>query len=90
MNKKVKEVSKSNFIELFGSILQFIPALLLKSGWGFLRFKMEAKRGGAIFQKELINQGLTKTTDSRITGIYLDGINVFQSLVRYTNLIRNE
>jgi hypothetical protein len=82
MNKKVEEVRKSNSIELFGTILPFLPTLLLKSGWAFLRFKMEAKRGGDIFQKELINQGLDKTTASRITGIYLEGSNVFQLLVK--------
>ena len=82
MNKKVEEARKSNSIELFGAILPFLPALLLKSGWAFLRFKMEAKRGGDIFQKELINQGLDKTTAAKITGIYLEGSNVFQSLVK--------
>jgi len=82
MNKKVEEARKSNSIELFGAILPFLPALLLKSGWAFLRFKMEAKRGGDIFQKELINRGLDKTTAARITEIYLEGSNVFQSLVK--------
>jgi hypothetical protein len=82
MNKKVEEVRKSNSIELFGTILPFLPTLLLKSGWAFLRFKMEAKRGGDIFQKELINQGLDKITAARITGIYLEGSNVLQSLIK--------
>lgn len=82
MNKKVEEMSKSNSIELFGKILPFLPALLLKSGWALLRFKMEAKRGGDIFQKELINQGLDKITAARITGIYLEGSNVLQSLIK--------
>ena len=81
MNEK-EEASKSNLIELFGAILPFLPTLLLKSGWAFLRFKMEVKRGGDIFQKELINQGLDKTTATRITGIYLEGSNIFQSLVK--------
>jgi hypothetical protein len=82
MNKKIEETRKSNSIELFGAILPFLPTLLLKSGWAFLRFKMEAKRGGDIFQKELINQGLDKTTAARITEIYLEGSHVFQSLVK--------
>ena len=82
MNKKVEDARKGNSIELFCAILPFIPALLLKSGWAFLRFKMEAKRGGDIFQKELINKGLDKTTATRITGIYLEGSNIFQSLVK--------
>jgi len=82
MNKKFEEARKSNYIELLGAILPFLPALLLKSGWAFLRFKMEAKRGGDIFQKELMNQGLDKITAAKITGIYLEGSNVLQSLVK--------
>jgi len=81
MNKKVEE-AKRNPIEFFGAILPFLPALILKSGWAFLRFKMEVKRGGEIFQKELINQGLDKNTAARITGTYLEGSNVFQSLIK--------
>jgi len=80
MNEKVEEAK--NPIELLGAILPFLPALLLKSGWAFLRFKMKVKRGGDIFQKELINQGLDKTTATRITGIYLEGSKVLQSLVK--------
>ena len=57
-----KAVEKRNVnSELFSIILPLIPNLLLKSGWAFLRFKMDAKRGGNIFQKELMNQGLDKT-----------------------------
>jgi len=82
MNKKLEDKRKSDSIELFGTILPFLPTLLLKSGWAFLRFKMEAKRGGDIFQKELINQGLDKTIAARITGIYLEGSNIFQSIVK--------
>jgi len=82
MNKKLEDKRKSDSIELFGAIIPFLPTLLLKSGWAFLRFKMEAKRGGDIFQKELINQGLDKTIAARITGIYLEGSNIFQSIVK--------
>ena len=82
MNKKLEDKRKGNSIELFGAILPFLPTLLLKSGWAFLRFKMEAKRGGEIFQKELINQGLDKTIAARITEIYLEGSNLFKSLVK--------
>jgi len=82
MNKKVEEAGKSGSMELLGAIIPFLPRLFLKSGWTFLRFKMEAKRGGDTFQKELINQGLDKNTATRITEIYLEGSNVFKSLVK--------
>ena len=82
MNKKVEEAGKSDSMELLGAIIPFLSRLFLKSGWAFLRFKMEAKRGGDMFQKELINQGLDKNTATRITEIYLYGSNVFKSLVK--------
>ena len=80
MTKKAEEKGNVNS-ELFGMILPLLPNLLLKSGWTFLRFKMDAKRGGSIFQKELMNQGLDKTTAAELTEIYLEGSNLFQSLI---------
>ncbi|MCK5031738.1 MAG: hypothetical protein KAR64_09750 [Thermoplasmatales archaeon] len=80
MTKKAEEKGNANS-ELFGMILPLLPNLLLKSGWAFLRFKMDAKRGGSIFQKELMNQGLDKTTAAELTEIYLEGSNLFQSLI---------
>jgi len=80
MTKKAEENGNANS-ELFGMILPLLPNLLLKSGWAFLRFKMDAKRGGSIFQKELMNQGLDKTTAAELAEIYLEGSNLFQSLI---------
>ncbi len=80
MTKKAEEKRNANS-GLFGMILPLLPNLLLKSGWAFLRFKMDAKRGGSIFQKELMNQGLDKTTAAELTEIYLEGSNLFQSLM---------
>jgi hypothetical protein len=80
MTKKAEEKGNANS-ELFGMILPLLPNLLLKSGWAFLRFKMDAKRGGNIFQKELMNQGLDKITAAELTEIYLEGSNLFQSLM---------
>jgi len=80
MAKKAEEKRNVNS-ELFGIILPLIPNLLLKSGWAFLRFKMDAKRGGSIFQKELMNQGLDKTIAAKLTDIYLEGSNLLHSLM---------
>jgi hypothetical protein len=80
MTKKAEEKGNANS-ELFGMILPLLPNLLLKSGWAFLRFKMDAKRGGSIFQKELMNQGLDKTTAAELTEIYLEGSNLLESLI---------
>jgi len=80
MTKKAEEKRNVNS-ELFNMILPLIPNLLLKSGWAFLRFKMDAKRGGSIFQKELMNQGLDKTIAGKLTDIYLEGSNLLHSLM---------
>jgi hypothetical protein len=71
MTKKAEENGNANS-ELFGMILPLLPNLLLKSGWAFLRY---------IFQKELMNQGLDKTTAAELTEIYLEGSNLFQLLI---------
>ena len=77
-----KAVEKRNVnSELFSIILPLIPNLLLKSGWAFVRFKMDAKKGGNIFQKELMNQGLDKTIATKLTDIYLEGSNLLHSLM---------
>ena len=77
-----KAVEKRNVnSELFSIILPLIPNLLLKSGWAFVRFKMDAKKGGSIFQKELMNQGLDKTIATKLTDIYLEGSNLLHSLL---------
>jgi len=77
-----KAVEKRNVnSELFSIILPLIPNLLLKSGWAFVRFKIDAKKGGSIFQKELMNQGLDKTIATKLTDIYLEGSNLLHSLM---------
>ena len=77
-----KAVEKRNVnSELFSIILPLIPNLLLKSGWAFVRFKMDAKKGGSIFQKELMNRGLDKTIATKLTDIYLEGSNLLHSLM---------
>ena len=80
MIKKTEEKRNVNS-ELFSIILPLIPNLLLKSGWAFVRFKMDAKKGGSIFQKELMNQGLDKTIATKLTDIYLEGSNLLHSLM---------
>jgi hypothetical protein len=82
MTKEVDEKRNANSIRLFGMILPSLPSILFRSGGAFLRFKREAKKGGRIFQKELIKQGLDKATASELTDIYLDGSNLFR-YIRY-------
>ncbi len=81
MTKKVKESHKEMPFKLFGMILISFPSLLFKSGGAFLRFKREAKKGGQIFQRELVKQGIDKSTADELTEIYMGGSNIVKSLM---------
>lgn len=78
MSKNKEEMENVDPVKWFGMILLFIPSLLLKSGVSFLRFKRQAKRGGLVFRKELIHQGLDKKTAAELTAIYLEGSDILK------------
>ncbi len=82
MSKKNEEMGNADPVKWFGMIISFIPSLLVKSGGAFLRFKRQAKKGGKIFKKELINQGLDRKTASELTEIYLKGSHLIQSMIK--------
>jgi hypothetical protein len=81
MAKKIKEKHRGMPFKLFGMILLSLPSLLFKSGGAFLRFKREAKKGGQIFQRELVKQGIDKSTADELTEVYMGGSNIVKSLV---------
>ena len=80
MSEKAEEKRNAKPVKLFGIILPSFPYLMLKFGGLFLRFKREAKKGGRIFQKELMNQGLDKSTAAELTEIYLEGSNLLRCI----------
>lgn len=86
MSKKNKEMENADPVKWFGMIISFIPSLLVKSGGAFLRFKRQAKKGGKIFKKELINQGLDRKTASELTEIYLKGSRLIQSMIKIRSI----
>jgi len=65
---------------LFGMVLPSLTPLMFKLGGVYLKFKRDAKKGGHVFQKELIKQGLDTTTAAELTEIYLEGSNLNQYL----------
>lgn len=81
MAKKIKEKHREMPFKLFGMILLSLPSLLFKSGGAFLRFKREAKKGGQIFQRELVKQGIDKSTADELTEVYMGGSNIVKSLM---------
>jgi len=83
MNKHNEDTRDADPIKWFGMFLSFLPSLMLKSGGAFLRFKRQAKKGGKIFQTELINQGLDKKTATELTQTYIEGSELFRSLMNF-------
>ena len=81
MSKILEKGTRENPARLLGVILPFLPSLFLKSGWAFLLFKMEVKKGGQTFHRELMDQGFDKLTADKLTEIYLKGGNLLQSLI---------
>ena len=77
MTKKAEKNEDTNPVQVFGMLLSSFPSLMFKFGGAFLRFKIQAKKAGKIFQEELIRQGLDKTTASELTEVYLDGSHLF-------------
>ena len=82
MTKKT-EGRGSRPIRIFGIILPALPAILFRFGRVFLKFKIEAKKGGRIFHKELMRQGIDKKTATELTEKYLDGSNLSKYLFQY-------
>jgi hypothetical protein len=82
-SKIVRDEGKRNF-GIFRLILPSLPGLIIRLSSTFLRFKKEAKNGGKIFQKELMNQGFNKERASQLTEMYLES----SQLIKYIkNLI---
>lgn len=84
MTEKEEEKRNADLFRVFGIILPSLPSLMFRFGGVFLRFKRDSKKGGRVFQKELINQGLDKTTAAELTEIYLDG----GDLLKYMQYLR--
>ena len=84
MKEEKDEKSDVNRSRLFGVMLSSMPSLLFKFGGLYLRFKSEAKKGGRVFQKELIKQGIDRETAEELTRVYLKG----SDLLKFMHLFR--
>lgn len=85
MTKNAGKNEDTNPVQVFGTFLSSFPSLMFKFGGAFLRFKMQAKKAGKIFQEELVNQGLDKTTASGLTEVYLNGSHLFDYMKHMYN-----
>jgi hypothetical protein len=83
MSQNIENTNGPWTIKLFGLMLPALPSLLIRFGGTFLRFKRNAKKGGKVFQRELINQGLDKKIAEELTEKYLEGSNLSKYLFQY-------
>jgi len=61
---------------IIAALFLHFPSIMLKLGFEFLKFKREAKKGGKIFRKELIEHGIDPKTASELSYIYLQSSNL--------------
>jgi len=82
MNITNEENMKEDPVKWFGMTIAYLPTLLIKSGGSFLRFKLQAKKAGKVFRKELINQGIDKKMAEELTEEYVKGSELFKTLMQ--------
>jgi hypothetical protein len=73
MTSKSKDNSDKQPVKMFGAVLSSMPSLMFRMAGTLLRFRKEAQKGGKIFKKELIKQGIDKNTAEELTKIYMEG-----------------
>ena len=79
----VNNTPSKDFPRYIRAIIPLLPSIIFKTGWAFLGFKREAKKGGIIFYKQLINQKIDKKTATDLTEIYLEGSKIFQNILKF-------
>lgn len=84
MTKEIERQKSRDGFRILGMIIPSLPSLIFRFGGVFLKFKREAKKGGKIFQNELISQGLDATTAAALTDMYLGS----SSLTHYVDFLR--
>jgi hypothetical protein len=67
---------KTSELHFFGQMVPLLPSLMLRLGGVFFKFKREARKGGKIFYKELLRQGLDEKTSEELTKLYLESSNI--------------
>ena len=71
--REIKIGRDNHNIRLSARILPMLPRLLFRSGGALLRFRMDAKKGTRIFQRELIDRGIDKKIADDLAELYLEG-----------------
>jgi hypothetical protein len=75
-----EETRNENPMKILGMIIPALPSIIFRCSGEYLRFRSKARKGGYLFQNELMNQGVDKTTALKLTEIYLEGSYLFRYL----------
>jgi hypothetical protein len=70
--------TERNPLKIVGFLILMFPSLIFRFAGESFRFKSKAHRAGRIYRKELVQQGLDKTTAERLTAFYLEGSDPFK------------
>ena len=84
MTKEIERQKSRGGFRILGMIIPSLPSLVFRFGGVLLKSKREARKGGKIFQKELISKGLDTTIAVALTDIYLES----SSLTHYIDFLR--
>jgi hypothetical protein len=76
MNSKSTNKEKPNIPKLIGIIGSSAPKLFFRFAPLMIRFKKQAKKGGEIFHKELLDQGIDPNTAEKLTAVYMQGSDI--------------
>jgi hypothetical protein len=84
MSERVHENRKVTMFDAFKVLIPYIPTMLFRIPRTLLHIKKMAQRGGNVFQRELIAQGIDQETARKLTESYLETSN----LKTYLSFIR--
>jgi hypothetical protein len=72
--------AERNPLKIVAFLILLFPSLIFRFGGEALRFKSKAHRAGYIFRKELVRQGLDRSTATQLTAFYIEGSDPFKLL----------
>jgi hypothetical protein len=75
MPEKPDENNSVTMIDTFKLLIPYLPTLLFRIPGTIFHIKRMAKHGGAVFHKELIEQGIDKDIAQKLTNSYLETSN---------------
>ncbi|MFH1013958.1 MAG: hypothetical protein V1769_05580 [Thermoplasmatota archaeon] len=84
MSEQINGNQKDTIFGTFKVLIPYIPTMLFRIPRTLLHIKKMAQRGGNVFQRELIAQGIDQETARKLTESYLETSN----LKTYLSFIR--